>query len=75
MNILFNSDSYTVLEYPELSSYEVMDKRLRRGAYYSGGVAERFRAGMLDAAGPESDADIEDFLSAFGALEFPLTLH
>lgn len=74
MNILFNSDSYAVLEYPELRSYEVMDKRTRRGAYYTGSVAERFRAGILEAAAPESDDDIEDFLSGFGAPEFPLTL-
>jgi len=51
-----------------------MDKRTRRGAYYTGSVAERFRAGILEAAAPESDDDIEDFLSGFGAPEFPLTL-
>ena len=43
MNIVYNSDNYYVVEYPQQLGYEVVDKQSGRGTYFQGDVAAKFR--------------------------------
>jgi len=77
MNVVYNSENYYVLEYPEQHSYEVVDKNARRGAYFSGDMASRFRASILHAINEDPSVErIDEFLAGFGgAVDFPMTVH
>lgn len=77
IHIIYDSERFCVLEYPQQSGYEVVDKRARHGTYFQGEVADRFRASMLDAANGEDAAEsIEELLEDFGGtIEFPVRLH
>ncbi len=43
MVIVYNSQSYYVVEYPSQHGFEVVDKHARRGTFLTGDLAERFR--------------------------------
>ena len=77
MNIVYNSENYYVVEYPQQHGYEVVDKQASRGTYFQGDVAERFRTSMLGTLGEDpSPEHVDEFLSDFGVLiNFPMTLH
>ena len=77
MNIVYNSDNYYVVEYPQQLGYEVVDKKTARGTYFQGDVAEKFRDSMIGALGEDpSPEHVDDFLSDFGVLiNFPMTVH
>ncbi|MGH8616877.1 MAG: BTH_I0359 family protein [Burkholderiales bacterium] len=77
MNIVYNSDNYYVVEYPAEAGYELVDKNTRRGTFFAGDVAVKFRQSMLEAAGETPEAEtMDDFLSNFGTLiNFPVTVH
>jgi hypothetical protein len=77
MNIVYNSDNYYVVEYPQEHGYEVVDKQSSRGTYFYGDVAERFRESMIGALGEDPSAEhVDEFLSAFGVLiDFSMTVH
>ena len=77
MNIVYNSDNYYVVEYPTQHGYEVVDKQARRGTYFQGDVAEKFRVSMIGALGEDSSPEhVDEFLSDFGGvINFPTTLH
>ena len=77
MNIVYNSDNYYVVEYPQQHGYEVVDKQSGRGTYFEGNVAERFRVSMIGALGEDpSPEHVDEFLSDFcGLINFPTTVH
>ncbi len=77
MNIVYNSDNYYVVEYSAEAGYELVDKNTRRGTFFAGDVAVKFRESMIAAAGEEPEAEtMDDFLSNFGTLvNFPVTVH
>ena len=77
MNIVYNSDNYYVIEYPQQLGYEVVDKKTARGTYFQGDVAEKFRESMIGALGEDPSAEhVDEFLSDFGVLiNFPMTVH
>ena len=77
MNIVYNSDNYYVVEYPQEHGYEVVDKQSSRGTYFHGDVADRFRASMIGALGEDpSPEHVDEFLSDFGVLiDFSMTVH
>jgi Protein of unknown function (DUF3567) len=77
MNIVYNSDNYYVIEYPQQHGYEVVDKQSGRGTYFGGNVAERFRISMMGTLGEDASPDhVDDFLNDFGGLiTFSTTLH
>ena len=77
MNIVYNSDNYYVVEYPQQHGYEVVDKQAGRGTYFGGNVAERFRVSMIGALGVDpSPEHVDEFLCDFGGLiTFSTTLH
>jgi hypothetical protein len=69
MVIVYNSESYYVVEYPTQHGFEVVDKQAGRGAYLTGDLAERFRFSIQSvmAVSPTED-DVDDFLGELGAL-------
>jgi 23S rRNA A2030 N6-methylase RlmJ len=77
MNMVYNSESYCVLEYPALQSYEVVDKHAGRGTYFQGDVAEKFREAMTSMASEDSSTEhVDEFLEDFGVLiNFPVAVH
>jgi len=77
MNIVYNSDNYYVVEYPQQHGYEVVDKQAGRGTYFQGDVADKFRASMIGALGEDpSPEHVDEFLCDFGGLiSFSTTVH
>ena len=77
MNIVYNSDNYYVVEYPQQHGYEVVDKQSSRGTYFQGDVAEKFRESMIGALGQDpSPEHVDEFLADFGGLiNFPIMVH
>ncbi len=77
MNIVYNSDNYYVVEYPQQRGFEVVDKQASRGTYFQGDVARKFRHSMIGAIGDDPSPDhVDEFLSDFGALiNFPMVVH
>jgi hypothetical protein len=77
MNIVYNSENYYVVEYPAEAGYELVDKNTRRGTFFAGDVAIKFRQSMIEAVGEEAEAEtVDEFLSNFGTLiNFPVTVH
>jgi hypothetical protein len=77
MNIVYNSENYYVVEYPQHHGYEVVDKYARRGTYFQGNVAEKFRLSMLGALGEDPSSEhVDEFLSDFGGLiNYPSIVH
>ena len=76
MNIVYNSDNYYVVEYPQ-HGYEVVDKQAGRGTYFEGDVAEKFRVSMMGAVGEDASPEhVDEFLSDFGGLiNYPAIVH
>jgi hypothetical protein len=69
MVIVYNSESYYVVEYPKQHSFEVVDKCAGRGAYLSGDLAERFRWSIKSViAVSPSEEDVDKFLGELDAL-------
>lgn len=77
MNIVYNSENYYVVEYPQEHGYEVVDKHASRGTFFQGDVAEKFRASMMGAFGEDPSAEhVDEFLSDFGGpISFSMTIH
>ena len=69
MVIVYNSESFYVVEYPSEQGFEVVDKHTRRGTFLTGDLAQRFRCSIesVIAVSP-SEADIDDFLGELDAL-------
>lgn len=87
MQLLYNSDSYTVLQFGSLDAaddvtalrggFEIVDKASRKGIYIEGAVADSFERGVQDlvAQGPDPQA-LDDFIGSYTALaQQPLVLH
>jgi hypothetical protein len=89
MQLLYNSDSYTVVQFevpgadaPQAlasprGGYEIVDKFARKEIYIQGAVAERFQRGVQELvdAGPSEEA-LDDFIGGFTQLaQQPLALH
>jgi Protein of unknown function (DUF3567) len=69
MVIVYNSESYYVVEYPMQHGFEVVDKYAGRGAYLTGDLAERFRWSMKSViAVSPSEEDVDEFLGELDAL-------
>jgi len=77
MNIVYNSENYYVLEYPDQHGYEVVDKNAGRGTYFYGDIASKFRASIVRAINEDPSVErIDEFLAGFGgAVDFPITVH
>ena len=76
MNIVYNSENYYVVEYPQ-QGYEVVDKQAARGTFFQGVAAEKFLASMMGAVGEDPSSEhVDEFLSGFGGpISFSMTVH
>jgi len=77
MNIVYNSENYYVLEYPDQHGYEVVDKHAGRGSYFCGDMASKFRVSIAHAINEDPSVErIDEFLAGFGgAIDFPVAVH
>jgi len=62
MNVVYNSDHYSVLSYPNLQSFELVDKDGLRMMFLQGPMASHFRLAIEGI--PEEDRD-EETIDAF----------
>lgn len=77
MNVIYNSEQYWVLEYPGDKGYELVDKRIARGAYLQGAVARRFAVSMQKAIAEEATVEhVDEFLDGYDTmLDLPMVYH
>ncbi len=62
MNVVYNSDHYSVLAYPAQESFELVDKAAGRMLFLQGASAHHFRAAIEEI--PEGERD-EETIDAF----------
>ena len=90
MNMLYNSDNYTVVQFvvpdetgpetapvPARGGYEIVDKFARKEIFIEGALAESFKAGVqeLIEATPTEEA-IDEFIGRYVPLMHqPLVMH
>jgi len=86
MQMLYNSDSFTVLQIDvpaqgvdeaARGGYEIVDKFARKGIFIEGAVAQGFKAGVqaLIETGPSEEA-LDDYIAGYTALaQQPVVLH
>lgn len=86
MNLVYNSDLYTVYEFGmdeshevmQFGGYEIMNKYGKQQIFIDGQAAVRFRQDVLDLiASKPSIEDIDEFLCDYDvqAIHKPATLH
>ena len=85
MNIIYNSDQYSVVEFGaddqrdalRFGGYEIVDKPGKREIFIGGTLAKVFRQDVQDLIATEpSIEEIDDFLGQFDALmQQPVLLH
>lgn len=90
MNMLYNSDNYTVVQFvvpdeigpetaqvPARGGYEIVDKFARKEIFIEGALAESFKAGVQELIenSPTEEA-IDEFIGRYVPLmQQPLVLH
>ena len=88
MQMLYNSDSYVVVQFdvpanaalpdaPTRGGFEIVDKFARKEIYIQGALAESFKQGAqaLSQSNP-TEEQFDDFIAGFTALaQQPLMLH
>jgi hypothetical protein len=85
MNLIYNSDHYSVVEFGaetgleamRFGGYEIFDKPARREIFIAGPLAETFRQHVRELIANEpSMEEIDDFLGGYGSLMAqPVVLH
>lgn len=85
MNLIYNSDQYSVVEFGaddgrealRSGGYEIMDKPGRREIFIGGALAEAFRKNVEDLIATEpSVEEIDDFLGNYDSLmSQPIVFH
>jgi len=69
MNVLYNSENYTVVEFPGCGGIELLDKTTRRAGFLEGAVEVSFRASMAGLAAERKDVEsVDEFLGHYDAL-------
>jgi hypothetical protein len=77
MNLIYNSDQYSVVEFGADSGNEAMDKPGKREIFIGGSLAEAFRKHVEDLIATEPTVEeIDDFLAKYDILmSQPVVLH
>lgn len=85
MNLIYNSDQYSVVEFGadndlealRFGGYEIMDKSGKREIFIGGALAEAFRKDVEDLIATEPTVeDIDTFLGKYDAImSQPVVLH
>jgi hypothetical protein len=90
MQMLYNSDSYAVVQFdvpaaqlagaedsPQRGGYEIVDKFARKEIFIDGAIAQSFRAGVdaLIESGP-SEEELDEYIARYTQLATqPVVLH
>jgi transcriptional regulator of nitric oxide reductase len=77
MNIIYASENYYVVEYPGQHGFELVDKRVQRGTFFQGDVADRFKESLHAAVAEDATVErVDEFLGSFDILlNQPLVVH
>lgn len=77
MNVIYNSENYYVVEYPDERAYEVVDKHGARGTFLQGDVAANFMESMRTAVAEDASIEhVDEFLGGFDVLlNVPVVVH
>ena len=77
MNVIYSSENYYVVEYPDERAYELVDRCGACTRFFQGDVAARFMQSMRSAVAEDpSFENVDEFLGGFDALlEQPVTVH
>ncbi|MBL0729462.1 DUF3567 domain-containing protein [Piscinibacter sp. HJYY11] len=91
MQMLYNSDSFAVLQFDGLNAdatrldsaltrggYEIVDKFARKEIFIEGAMAETFKLGVeaLIEDGEPSEEEIDDYISRYTSLmQHPVVMH
>ena len=76
MNVVYNSEHYSILAYPAQEGFEVVDKEAGRTLFIQGETAFRFRKAIDQIPEDERDEEtIDDFLDAYCTSARPFSFH
>lgn len=77
MNVVYNSDSYSILAYPAQEGFEVVDKAGQRALFIRGETAFFFRKAIDEIPEEERDEEtIDNFLDTYCAgVARPISFH
>jgi len=77
MNVIYNSENYYVVEYPDERACEVVDKNGARSTFFQGDVAAQFMESMQTAVTENASVEhIDEFLGSFDVLLIhPIVIH
>lgn len=77
MNVVYNSEAYYVVEYPEFDGYEIVSKRLARGVYLHSEQGDAFIEAFHESSKKDSSMEaLDDFLELLDDLmQFPVLFH
>ena len=77
MNVIYSSENYYVVEYPDERAYELVDKWGARTRFFQGDVAARFMECMRSAVAEDASFEhVDEFLGGFDALlDQPVVVH
>ena len=77
MNVFYNSEHYSVLAYPRLMGFELLDKEGGRILFLHGAFAQHFRLAIEEIPEAERDEEtIDAFLEHYCAGEAqPIVFH
>lgn len=85
MNLIYNSDQYSVVEFTvdeqrealRYGGYEIMDKPAKREIFIGGVLAESFRQDVQELIASEPTVeDVDSFLGKYDAMmRQPITMH
>jgi len=77
MDMLYNSDSYSVMHLQVLDGFEIVDKRSGKEIYLEGSWAEQFQAHLRAwQENTPSQEEVEDTLAGYAELaQNPVVVH
>lgn len=76
MQIVFDSQSYYIADYPVLDGIEVIDKRSGLSTFLRDETAQRFRREFIELAQSNAGTDqLDDLIDHYGALMTQRTVY
>jgi len=76
MNVVYNSNHYSILAYPAQEGFEVVDKEAGRALFIQGEVAFRFRQAIDEIPEEQRDEEtIDEFLDDYCVAARPYSFH
>lgn len=77
ITVIYNSENFYLVEYPDERAYELVDKRSARGTLFQGDVAAKFMKSMSTAVAEDASAEhVDEFLGSFDVLlNLPVVVH